>query len=83
MSYEKVTQLKSRIIIGAKQTQRAMESGLVSEVFIAEDANQQITQKVVNLASELDIPFQHVDSMLKLGKASGVKVKASVVAIKN
>ena len=82
MSYEKVKQHKARIIIGAKQCQRAMQNGEVNEVFIAEDANQQLTQKVVILAKELDVPFQHVDSMMRLGKAAGVKVKASVVAIK-
>lgn len=83
MSYEKVNQHKSRLVIGTKQCQRAMQNGEVKEVFIAEDASQQLTQKVVILAKELDVPFQHVDSMMKLGKAAGVTVKASVVAIKN
>ncbi len=82
MSYEKVTEFRSRLIIGIKQTHKAMKNGEVSEVFIADDAEKHITQKVANLAEELGIPCQRVDSMKKLGKAAGVEVNASTVAVK-
>jgi len=82
MSYEKVSQVQSRIIIGTKQTLKAMKSGEVSEVIIADDADQQITQRVVNLAEELNILCQRVDSMKKLGTACGIEVGTSVAAIK-
>jgi len=82
MSYEKVTQVQSRIIIGTKQTLKAMKNGNVSEVFIADDADKQVTQKVASLANELGIPCQHVDSMKKLGAACGIEVGASTVAVK-
>ncbi|MFA1821649.1 50S ribosomal protein L7ae-like protein [Virgibacillus oceani] len=82
MSYEKVAQVKSRIIIGTKQTLKAMKNGEISEVVIADDADKYITQKVANLADELDIPYQHVDSMKKLGIACGIEVGASTVAIR-
>lgn len=82
MSYEKVNQLQSRIIIGTKQTLKAMENGIISEVFIADDADEQITQEVQRLAEELNIPCQHVDSMKKLGAACGIDVGTSTVAIK-
>lgn len=82
MSYEKVSQVQSRIIIGTKQTLKAMRNGEISEVYIADDADQQITQKVANLAEELNIPCEHVDSMKKLGTACGIDVGTSTVAIK-
>ncbi|WP_373894591.1 ribosomal L7Ae/L30e/S12e/Gadd45 family protein [Virgibacillus natechei] len=82
MSYEKVMQLKSRVIIGTKQTLKSMRNGEVSEVFIADDANQQITGQVERLANELDIPCERVDSMKKLGAACGIEVGASALAIK-
>lgn len=82
MSYEKVTKAKSRTIIGTKQTLKSMRNGDVSEVYIANDADQQITQKVASLANELGIPCQRVDSMKKLGAACGIEVGASTVAIK-
>lgn len=82
MSYEKVAQVKSRVIIGTKQTLKAMKNGEITEVVIADDADKNITQKVANLADELGIPYQHVDSMKKLGIACGIEVGASTVAIR-
>ncbi len=82
MSYEKVTQIKNRLIIGTKQTLKAIHNGEISEVFIAADADKHITQKVADLAEELEIPCQRVDSMKKLGKAAGVEVGASIVAVR-
>ncbi|WP_284141008.1 MULTISPECIES: ribosomal L7Ae/L30e/S12e/Gadd45 family protein [unclassified Virgibacillus] len=82
MSYEKVTQVKSRAIIGLKQTLKAMKNGEVDEVYVANDAAQHITKKVVDLANTLDIPCYHVDSMKDLGVACGIDVGASTVAIK-
>lgn len=82
MPYEKLTHVQSRIIIGTKQTLKAMRNSEVSEVFIASDADQQITKQVIILAKELNIPCQHVDSMKKLGHACGIEVGTSTVAIK-
>ncbi|MFD2043183.1 ribosomal L7Ae/L30e/S12e/Gadd45 family protein [Ornithinibacillus salinisoli] len=82
MSYEKVTQLQSNVIIGTKQTLKAMKNGEISEVYVADDADQQITRKVQDLAKALDIPCQCVDSKKKLGIACGIDVGASTVAIK-
>ncbi|MFC4559676.1 50S ribosomal protein L7ae-like protein [Virgibacillus kekensis] len=82
MSYEKVQQVQSRLIIGTKQTLKALKNAAVSEVFIAEDADQQIIQKVERLAREVNVPCQRVDSMKRLGRASGIDVGASAVAVK-
>lgn len=81
MSYEKVAQSQSRVIIGTKQTIKAMNNGEVSELFIAKDADQQITNKVLDVAKRLNIPYVIVDSKKKLGKACKIDVGASTVAI--
>jgi large subunit ribosomal protein L7A len=80
MSYEKVFQAKS-IIVGTKQTVRAIKSEVISEVVVAIDADPRLTSKIVLLASETNIPVTYVDSMKKLGKACGIKVSAAVIAI--
>lgn len=82
MSYEKVRQVQSRIIIGTKQTLKAMKNSDVSEVFIAVDADKQITEKVASLAQELNIPCEHVASMKELGSACGIEVGAAAAAVK-
>ncbi len=82
MSYEKVAQAKPNLVIGTKQAMKAMRHGTVDEVIIADDADQQVTVKVLRLAHELATPVSQVDSKEKLGKACGIDVGAAVVAIK-
>lgn len=82
MSYEKVRQVQSRIIIGTKQSLKAMKNGQVSEVYIAEDADKRITDKVAILADELGIPCKRVESMKELGSACGIEVGAAAAAVK-
>lgn len=81
MSYEKVIQAKS-VIIGTKQTIRAMKKDIVQEVMIARDADPYLTARIVEVANELAVPITYVDSMKMLGKACGIDVGAAAVAIK-
>ncbi|QFT87181.1 Ribosome-associated protein L7Ae-like protein [Bacillus sp. THAF10] len=80
MSYEKVMQANT-FIVGTKQTVKALKTGTVQEVVIAEDADVMVTQKVIQVANESNTPVSKVDSMKKLGKACGIEVGASAVAI--
>ncbi len=82
MSYDKVTKVKDRLIIGTKQTIKAMKSGEVKEVVIAEDVDLDMIAKVSQLAEKMDIPYTMVDSKKKLGKACGIEVGTAAVAIK-
>lgn len=81
MSYERVIQAKS-VIIGTKQTIRALKKNVVQEIFVAEDADIFLTARVVEIATELNVPITYVDSMKMLGKACGIDVGAATVAIK-
>ncbi|MFC3885286.1 50S ribosomal protein L7ae-like protein [Bacillus songklensis] len=80
MSYEKVAQAKE-VIVGTKQTVKALKNGRVKEVFVAKDADLRIIEQVIRTASELQTPIHYVDSMKKLGKACKIEVGASAVAI--
>ncbi|BBU37835.1 50S ribosomal protein L7ae-like protein [Aeribacillus sp. FSL K6-1121] len=80
MSYEKVAQAE-KVIIGTKQTVKALKNDTVKEVIIAVDADPKVTNKVVQLAEEKEVPLIKVDSMKKLGKACGIEVGAAAVAI--
>lgn len=81
MSYEKVLQAKD-LVIGTKQTLKALEEGIVTEVIIAEDAEYRVIYKVEAFAKAKDIPLLYVDSMKKLGKACGIEVGAATVALR-
>ncbi|KAF0816462.1 MULTISPECIES: 50S ribosomal protein L7ae-like protein [unclassified Cytobacillus] len=80
MSYDKVLQARS-IIVGTKQTVKALKLGTIDEIVVASDADPRITAKVVSTANELNVPIVYVDSMKKLGKACGIEVGAAAVAI--
>ncbi|GAB4074369.1 ribosomal L7Ae/L30e/S12e/Gadd45 family protein [Barrientosiimonas marina] len=82
MSYEKVTQSRSHLIIGMKETLKAIKHDTISEVFIADDADKELTREAALLAGESGIPCRRVDSKKKLGAACGIDVDASAVAIK-
>ncbi|MFJ5717700.1 50S ribosomal protein L7ae-like protein [Neobacillus sp. NPDC093127] len=80
MSYEKVLQAQ-RIVIGTKQTVKALKEGLVKELVVANDADTSVTAKIINEALGSDVPVLYVDSKKKLGKACGIEVGAATVAI--
>lgn len=82
MPYERVRQLQSRIMVGTKQTIKAMKNGDVQEVFIAKDADARVTSHVLQLAKELNIPYVEVASKKELGEACSIDVDASTVAIR-
>ncbi len=80
MSYEKVLQA-SNVIIGTKQTVRALKDGKVQELVVATDADPKVTNRIIQKAKELEVLVTYVDSMKKLGRACGIEVGASAVAI--
>jgi len=80
MSYEKVAQAK-KIIVGSKQTVKALKAGEVIELVIAKDADMKVTANLLQTAGEMNTAITYVDSMKKLGKACGIAVGASAVAI--
>ncbi|MCJ7843045.1 50S ribosomal protein L7ae-like protein [Lederbergia sp. NSJ-179] len=80
MSYEKVSQAEN-VIIGTKQTVRALKSGHVLEVLIASDAEPRILHSIIQAAEDASVPITMVDSMRELGKACGIDVGATAAAI--
>lgn len=81
MSYEKVHQAKLKKV-GLKQTLKSIEQQEADEVLIAQDADPEIIEKVINSCQEHGIPYSYVDSMKKLGKTCGIEVGAAAVALK-
>ena len=80
MSYEKVSQAY-HLIVGTKQTVRALKSGQAAEVIVALDADTHITENIIRTAKEMDVPVTTVDSKIKLGETCGIDVGATAVAI--
>ncbi|PMC34172.1 50S ribosomal protein L7ae-like protein [Bacillus sp. UMB0899] len=80
MSYDKVSQA-NEIIVGTKQSVKALLNNHVKEIVIAEDADDHVLHKVIQTAVQQQVPLIKVESMKKLGKACGIEVGAAAVAI--
>jgi large subunit ribosomal protein L7A len=80
MSYEKVPQA-SNVVVGTKQSLKALKNGVVKEVLVAEDAESRVTNKVLMLAREKNVPIKNIETMKKLGKQCGIEVGAAVASI--
>ncbi len=70
-----------KIVVGTRQTTKALDSGSALVVFIAEDAEEKVTAPIVHACSQRGIEMQRVDTMAQLGKACRIKVGAAVAAI--
>ena len=67
--------------VGVKQTLRALEANSVALVFLAEDADRQVTAEVIALCIVKDVEIRRVDTMAELGSACGIDVGAAVAAV--
>ncbi|SDW89662.1 large subunit ribosomal protein L7A [Marininema mesophilum] len=80
MSYDKVKEART-IVIGAKQTKKAIEQGKAEEVLIARDADERLTTALSTLCRNHGIAVVYVDSMKELGRACGIDVGAATAAV--
>lgn len=67
--------------VGVKQTIKALESDSAALVFIAGDADRQVTAEVIALCLVKDVEICQVASRAELGNACGIDVGAAVVAV--
>ncbi len=82
--YEAVAVAKTtgKIIKGVNETTKAVERGISKLVIMAEDVQpQEILMHIPVICDEKKVPFVYVPSKLDLGKASGIEVPTSSIAI--
>ena len=70
-----------RKVVGTKQTVKALENNEAMAVFIAKDAEDKVKQPILALCKEKEVEPCYFDTMVELGKACGIKVKAASAAI--
>ena len=71
----------SNKIVGAKQVKRALKAEEIQTVYIAEDAEKEVTNEIAQLCNNKDIQVVYVENMRKLGDACGIDVNAAVAAL--
>lgn len=68
-------------VVGTKQTLRALEKGNVEVLYIANNAQKQVTLRISELANSKNVPIVYVNTMEELGKACDVEVKTATAAL--
>lgn len=68
-------------VVGTKQVIRAIEAGKAKKVFIAEDTEPLLKNKLYNSCKAAGIETEAVSSMRHLGKLCGISVGSAAAAI--
>ena len=69
-----------QIVVGTKQTLKALQNGTASLVYVAEDAEERVVSPVKRLGAEKGIPIVPVATMAELGRLWRFDVGAAAVA---
>ena len=70
-------------VVGVKQVKRAISNSKAEVVFIALDADKNVTDEIVKLSKEKEVHIQYVEKMQDLGEACGIDINAAVAALVN
>lgn len=68
-------------VVGTKQLLRALDEGRVAHVFVAKDADLLLTKRVVDRCYDMNIPCTQVETMVELGRACAIDVKAAAAGL--
>lgn len=80
MNLEALKQAEQRIV-GVKQTEKAVVRKTAKLVYIANDADERVISKLSDLCKEYQIPVVNSESMLEIGRACNINVKAAAAAV--
>ena len=68
-------------VVGTKETLRVIKEGRAYQIFLADDVDKSIKDKIYKAAETSNINVNIVDSKLKLGRACGIDVAAASAAL--
>ncbi|NMB42243.1 MAG: 50S ribosomal protein L7Ae-like protein [Firmicutes bacterium] len=69
------------IVVGMRQTVKAVEGNRALAVYFAKDAEEKVTSPVLQSCKKKGIQVYFADNMAELGKACRIKVGAAMCAI--
>lgn len=70
-----------RLAVGKKQLKKAVLAGSAKSVFLAENADPELTAPLAELCQKANIHITWVPTMAELGKACGIEVGAAAAAV--
>lgn len=70
-----------KIVIGKKQTLRALLRDEAQTIYISKDADLHVTKPISDFCKEKNIEIIYFDSMKDLGETVGISVNAAAAAV--
>ena len=70
-----------RISVGIRQSEKAIECGAATKLFVADDACEEMIRPLIERAVQAGIPVERAATMEALGKACGIAVGASAAVL--
>lgn len=70
-----------RKTVGAKQTLKAMKRNEVTQLYVAKDSDDKVVAPLIEFAVANGIPTDQSYTMMELGLACRIKVKAAAVGL--
>jgi len=72
---------QNKIVIGKKQTLRALLKNEAKKVYISKDADFHVTEPIVDVCKDCGVEIIYFDNMKDLGTACGIDVNAAAAAV--
>jgi len=69
------------LLVGSKQTLKAVKNDQVKKIFLADDIDQPLKEKILEAVNDKNIPFEIVASKDELGRVCGIDVSAASAAL--
>jgi len=69
------------LVVGTKQTLKALEDQEVLTLYIANDADEEIKNQAIQLANSRRVPIVYYNTMEELGKACKIRVGTATAAL--
>lgn len=70
-----------KIVIGKKQTLRALQRNEAEKIYLSKDADLHVTKAIADVCKEQNIEIIYFDSMKELGASVGISVNAAAAAV--
>jgi large subunit ribosomal protein L7A len=72
---------EKKVVIGKKQTLRALLKDEAEKVYISRDADFHVTEPIAQACKDKNIEIAYFDNMRDLGIACGIDVNAAAAAV--
>ena len=81
MTMDEIKAAKRNRVVGSKQVLKAINEGLAGKVFLADDADPALLQRLLQASQHKEVPVVRVTQMKDLGLWCGIEVGTAAAAI--